>query len=147
CLFSRRSGRTRLSRALGEEVVRLVRCPVPYGEFVLAAEQALGKRVSHLSHPDNGKSHGQTPSVVLWRSSPELLGGLEVRLLFAHLVSPPGLAAPARVAVLEALDRRAVSAQGVDEEDRRRLQQWVERPGPGVGHVVPAVGAAREEVA
>jgi hypothetical protein len=52
-------------------------------------------------------------------SSAELLGGLEVGLLVAHLISPPGLAAPASVSVLEALDGRAVSAQRVDSEDRR----------------------------
>jgi hypothetical protein len=32
-------------------------------------------------------------------------------LLVAHLISPPGLAAPAGIAVLETLDGRAASAQ------------------------------------
>jgi hypothetical protein len=59
------------------------------------------------------------------RSSAKLLGGLEVGLLVVHLISPPGLAAPAGEAVLETLNGRAVPPQGVDDEDRRGLQQWV----------------------
>jgi hypothetical protein len=59
------------------------------------------------------------------RSSAELPGRLEVGLLVAHLIAPPSLAAPASVPVLETFDGRTVSAQDVDEKDRRSLQQWV----------------------
>src|SRR3984893_4776921 len=98
-----------------------------------------------LPIPRTARRIVRLPSLV--GSSAQLLGGLEVGLLGAHLVSPPGLAAPAGVAVLETRNGLAVPAQRVDEEDRRSLQQRVERPGPGIGHRVAAVEAAGEEVA
>jgi hypothetical protein len=56
---------SRFSDTIGHEIVGLVRRPVPYGDVVIAAKQALGNCVAHLSHPENSKAHGQAPSLAV----------------------------------------------------------------------------------
>ena len=51
--FAASAGSGRFSGTLGNELVGLVGCPVPNGDVMVAAEQALGNCMAHPSHPEN----------------------------------------------------------------------------------------------